>query len=44
MPLVPLFRRTGRLRVTPDDPEGVPTAPRGKSSRRPHADAKVTPR
>jgi hypothetical protein len=46
MPLVPLYRRTGRLRVTPDDPDAIPAGPRrqgspGKTSRRPHADAKV---
>ena len=47
MPLVPLFRQTtGRLRVTPDEPDGVPSAPRnktarGQASRRPHSDAKV---
>jgi hypothetical protein len=46
MPLVPLYRRTGRLRVTPDDPDAIPAGPRrqgspGKRSRRPHADATV---
>ena len=47
MPLVPLFHRpAGRLRIEPDDPDGVPTlarpkTARGKTSRRPHSDAKV---
>jgi hypothetical protein len=46
MPLVPLFRRTGRLRVLPDDPAAIVSGPRrqgspGKTSRRPHADATV---
>ena len=47
MPLVPLFRpAVGRLRVLPDDPQGIPVTARGKgpqgqASRRPHADAKV---
>jgi hypothetical protein len=44
MPLVPLFRKTGRhtgrLAVLPDDPAAV-TAPRPKGTRRPHTDAKV---
>jgi hypothetical protein len=39
MPLVPLFRPIGRLRVLPDDPAAVVGRPRG--SRRPHADATV---
>jgi hypothetical protein len=47
MPLVPLFRQTtGRIRVTPDDPQAIPTGARpktaqGKTSKRPHSDAKV---
>jgi hypothetical protein len=46
MPLVPLYRRTGRLRVTPDDPATIVAGSRGqgspgKRSRRPHADATV---
>jgi hypothetical protein len=45
MPLVPLFRKTtGRLRVEPDDPDAVtarPVGKNGKTSRRPHTDAKV---
>ncbi|MDO8875123.1 MAG: hypothetical protein Q8M24_03345 [Pseudolabrys sp.] len=47
MPLVPLFHRPiGRLRVEPLDPDAIPTGARpktasGKTSRRPHADAKV---
>jgi hypothetical protein len=44
MPLVPLFRQTGRLRVTPDDPAAITARPKGKdgkTSRRPHTDAKV---
>jgi hypothetical protein len=47
MPLVPLFRRAnGRIRVTPDDRDAIATAARvktaqGKTSRRPHGDAKV---
>jgi hypothetical protein len=44
MPLVPLFHRTGRLRVEPDDPAAVTARPKGKdgkTSRRPHTDARV---
>jgi hypothetical protein len=48
MPLVPLFRRPddfARLRVTPDDPDAVtarrPKDTYGRTSRRPHTDAKV---
>lgn len=47
MPLVPLFRKpSGRLRVEPLDPQAIPTGARpktasGKTSRRPHSDAKV---
>ncbi|MFA6264928.1 MAG: hypothetical protein WC670_04330 [Pseudolabrys sp.] len=45
MPLVPLFHRIGRLRVTPDDPEAIvgarPQGPQGQPSRRPHTDERV---
>ena len=43
MPLVPLFRPVGRLRVLPDDGDAPPRpqGARGQASRRPHTDARI---